>query len=606
MKHMKTKLMHQLSSFLLILSMITAMNPNQGWSQNNPNHKTWEQEYNQLDNLVTTSSTPKQQIQRQVTIANFFALGGLLATVTCSNLSVMDVNVWAGGSIYFFTHSLILKAKEKKLAEKINKIRQTTGGWSSFEEGSAASTTVNKQKLEREDQVATMELILQTQREAIDLIKKKNNLLRNMIFIYGASATILGINMIKSWETGGNDNTTLCRPGVKQNAVEKVLVKIRDEITKGFSIMSLLPAALGTLKKTSSLQESNLSEKIVSEYKNNATLIEKLINKMSSMGHFVSNLLIADSLAIPSPLMITAFIEAALKQGETLLGNSIFHPYSRIALYAVMGVWNGVAVSRNNKDIGAYKEKINYFEKDLMALKSDTARHLSLEDKSTVETTNNNLISSKTTNNTTNNLLGCIKLVNDLPTHDPTCECTKNNSCMSFGNKISKNVPNKYKEVVKEVDAYFAGNNAWINDDKKSEEIIAKSTAASEHALDDVNLQLSKQNKNIDLKANVKNMLKSLANETPSSKLALASAGGTVSSNNSSNSSGIGDYNFGMDDNSMVKNKQGGVFVKEEMSVVDIPLNDIHSAPEDSVFDVVSLRYKKTAYPRMLNLSTAR
>jgi hypothetical protein len=579
---------------------------------------------------VTTSSTPKHKIQRDLTIANFFALGGLLATVTCANTSVMDVNVWLGGSIYFLTYSQILKHKEKKLVEKINNIRKETGGWTSFEEAQAAMSATEKEKNDkikkgREDQSETMRLILDAQREAIDLIKKKNNLLKHMTVIYGASATILGIMLVKSWQSGGNDNTTLCQPKANNmNAAEKALNKISKTILSGSSIMSVLPFALGALKKTSYIQDKkNQNNILVKEFLHNEKIISELFKFTQLVSNKFSNFVFPSAQASgkPVPEESVKFFSndagttsattsspadsSAIKEGENLLGKTLFQPYVRLGLYSTMMIYNSIAVTRNDKDIGAYNEKIDYFENDLNALKSDTKRHLNLEEQTQTTNTNNNLTTS--TNIQNNNLMGCIKMVNNQPTHDPLCECAKTNSCMSFSNQLPPNTPEELKNLIKDVDKHFAGNNAWINDDKKSDEMVNRAVSASDRMLNDVNLELSKKDKGIDLKGNVKNMIKALNQKDGGSKLALASAGGSSSkSHSSSSSSGIGDYNFPFGGAGDAKPNQGGVYMKDEMSPEEIPLNDIHTTVEDSVFDVVSLRYKKTAFPRLLNASSPR
>jgi len=619
---MRKKIQLQLMSLFLIPALIVLSDPNKGFAQAASSstsssvpsyHKTWEQEYAYLDHMVTTSSTPKHKIQRDLTIANFFALGGLLATVTCANTAVMDVNVWLGGSIYFLTYSQILKHKEKKLVEKINNIRKESGGWTASEETQTArNATTNSQnekiKKGREDQAATMELVLMAQREAIDLIKKKNNLLKHMTFIYGASATILGIMLVKSWQSGGNDNTTLCRPDLEgaRNKVEKVMVKIRDEIMMGFSIMSILPMALGQLKKTSHLFKPDIHESLIKEYESNLSILDKLNKNLTKIYNVFSSFIIADSIAMNpiNPSMDKEIEAALLKEGETFLGNTLFQPYVRLGLYSTMMIYNSIAVTRNDRDIGAYREKIDYFEKDLNALKSDTKRHLSLEEQTQSSTTNNNLMASTHIQN--NNLMGCIKMVNNQPTHDPLCECAKTNSCMSFSNQLPPNTPQELKDLVKDVDKHFAGDNAWIHDEKKSDEMVNRAMSASDKMLNDVNLELSKKDKGIDLKGNVKNMIKSLNQKDGGSKLALASSGGSAISKDSSSSSGIGDYSFPFGNSGEAKPSQGGVYVKDEIPPEDIPLNDIHTSSEDSVFDVVSLRYKKTAFPRLLNASSPR
>ena len=132
---------------------------------------------------------------------------------------------------------------------------------------------------------------------------------------------------------------------------------------------------------------------------------------------------------------------------------------------------------------------MDFFEKELNELKGDTKRHLSLEEEET--TASPNTFNALSVQN--NSYLGCIKMEKDRPVHDASCECKKTNSCMSLSDKIPTSAPQEIKNFIKDVDKSFAGDNAWVKDEKKNEAFVQRAQNLSNAMLDQASLQLSKQ-----------------------------------------------------------------------------------------------------------------
>lgn len=676
-KSMKFKvILVEFINSILVLGLIVSANPSILRAQNsvlNNAAPNWESQYGQLDYMVNTSDVPKSAVQRQLNLSQWFAFAGLVAIINCGNLSLYDVDIWAAGSAYYMTHSLILRAKEKKIAENIAKIRDENA-----KVNSETSESSDAQRKKRNDQVESMEQILAAQKDAINLINAKTNMLQAMVVIYGAAFAALTAMLISS---EGVPTPWLCQntKGQGMNKVELLMLQIREHIMKGFSIMNILPGLVtSAVQKATSSHELNskMKTKYLAKINRQNEILKISMDKLKFVLSSLSSLIVASAQAqesnpkeenvykgklndkknnyekaqreenqakgalknTKSQLKYdkknrdkecfdedTKNIESANKEynlkkqatktaaneladaktalakdtvdaGANLLGKTLYFPYVRLVLYGAAAVLTQISVSRNRKDIKVYREKISKFESDLNELKANVGKNLIEDSKDGNKTSENGAIAY-------GNNPGCMVTKNGNYEYDATCDCAKTNSCTSFSDKLPKdNKLDGTKELVSNVDKLMSGK-IDINNEKVLDELSSKTMSTMSLLGSEVNKLRSSQDKNakpIDFNNDAMNMIKYATGRTIANLASNTSS--SVLSGSRQSKSGLGDYGafqFGSDNKTVQSGVAKSVDLNAENKDMDLELGDVHTDADDSVFDVISIRYQKTVLPSL-------
>lgn len=590
---MKRKAINVVIAIFYYIASLT--NFNTVHAQSSLSTDQWQVEHDQtnLSIMVNGSGQSDDEVKRQLVWGQVFALLGAFSFVICNKVTAYDVDVWAAAGVYFTAANFIIKKDENKMAELVVKNHKA-------EEELIASLSSDK-KLERSNQVKTLEEILNVQRETIKLIKRQNQLLKTMRTIYYSSLGLLIALIILSKTVYGNaiditEASLQCKQS-KEGEFSSMLKKVGKTIMDLFGTASMIKSGFGLMKSFSYLKaypENSILRTAYNELQHEQANLQHEQSQFMLMLSDVFNQLIPSanaqlikSLVKSSDVIATeAKTNSWIEKAANKVNKTILSPYARLALYGVMGTVTQFGVSRNNKDIETYTNKINYFDKQVQELKANIGQGLLKNDTTPVATTAglvDNKISDKSLNS-------CIKVgpaQNYL--FDETCECKKSNTCIDLNKNVPATANAETKKLFNNLNSLFNGDSSFIYDDKKADALAQSAVKVAESNMEELNkLQLSKGEKPLDMQGNVNKILKS-SFYNPKEKLA---------SNTSANKVGLSktditDLGLDIPDS---KNNRSGIHLQSS-DMENVPLQDIHQDVDDSVFDVISLRYKKTALP---------
>lgn len=550
----------------------------------------WQVEHDHiaLDVMVNSSSKPSAEVKRQLLWSQVFALAGGLAVVTCNNYRAYDIDVWMAAAVYFTAQSLILKHKEKKIAEIVI-------------ESHKQEVTQSDMKNARSKQVKSLDEILGVQRQAIELIKKQNQLLKNMRTIYystfGLLLTLLILSKTVGPSIGITDESLRCSlSGNKNKTFSALSSKIMKIVQDYYGVLGMVLTGFSLIKKVTNLKINTELDKELNEelkvFSAERIIWEKLLSLVGNIGiisnSFAQGADVSGADASPSVPdgTQTADVSSGAKKALDKIRTTLLHPYARLGLYGLMGTVTQFSLNRNKEDIKTYEDKINYFDLQVKDLKANLETGLIQDDKDSKKQNVDNLTVLA-------DFKGCLN-VDSAGTYvfDEVCNCKKSNTCIKLLKNIPKESNKEVKELYSNLDKLYNGDSSYINDEKKADALYQSSLTAASTSLEELNkLQLSKGEEPYNHKKNMQAILKSTFTKENNFVASTTSSSKTSRVNNKN----LDDYSFDIG-NSRVSNSRSGIHLQGHLDP-DVPLNDIHESKEDSVFDVISLRYKKSAIP---------
>lgn len=595
----------------------------------------WRVDYEQVEQsiMVNGSGQSDDAVKIKLGMGQAFALFGAFSFVICGNLSAFDVDLWAAGSVYYTASHIIINRDEKKMAQNVIDHHQA--------EQSILATLSPDKKLERNEQIRSLEEVLKVQRETIKLIKRQNQLLKHMrVIYYSALVGLAGLLFIPG--IGVNLNC------IQNNeaAIKKLVAKIKKTIGDIFGTLSKIQTGFSLIKSFSyfkHLPEDSLIRTTYNELLREEQKMQKERFELQKILSAILNQFIPSVYAgngNPKIIVNTRvgtgtgtgagagagatddFGKFAVKKGGVVAGEAasvakiddiplklnfvekametinktILNPYVRLGLYGTMGTITHFGVQRNNKDITTYESKIDNFDKKVQELKANISQGLVASgtvDGSKLDKDKNKNSSGES------NLDSCVSVAgNNSFVFDETCGCKKTNTCFNLKKYVPPNADKQTKKLFDDLNKVFNGDSSYVYDDKKADALHQNAASAAETSIAELNKSLiSKGEKPIDMKGNINKILK-LSSAPTKQKLAVNSTGNKSTGLTRDDLSDLGleapDSNNG----------RSGIHLQDS-DVEDVTLQDVHSEPEDSLFDVISLRYIKSALPLLKNESAS-
>jgi cytochrome c oxidase assembly protein Cox11 len=608
----------------------------------------WQSEHDQTSAsiMVNKSGQSDDYVKQQLVWGQVFALLGAFSFAICNQITAYDVDLWAVGAVYFTASNYIIKRDENKMAKMVIESHK-------LEEAQAAANP--DKKVGRSNQIKSLEKVLKVQREAIQLIKRQNQLLKNMRTIYASSLVLLAILIVLAKvpaygaAVGVTEESIKCQKS-ESSAVGKAIEQVTKAIKDLFGTVSMIQSGFGIIKSFTFLNnypEGSIHRTVYNEMKKQHEEMQTERNRLLKTLAVLTNILIpsvaaqsmswdsgknsdivvpkdpkadilntktdvssgstlpTDTSGMPqgqevklgenltekstnTKVGIKDKVDNFIEQAKQAVRDTILLPYARLGLYGLMGTVTHFGVERNDKDIRAYTEKIDHFDKQVQELKANIGQGL-LDNESVAAEEAKALLANRVLNQS---LSGCIKVAKDnSKSYDETCACKKDNSCIDLKKNLPKNANKQTKELVSKLNDQFNGDSSYVYDDKKADSLAALAGNAAESSMLELNQTLKSQGqKPIDLNGNIKKLMKSSV-YVPKQNVASNSS----NSNSKDNSSSIDYPDFNLNPSAPAVSS-GGVHLQSN-DLEDVSLQDIHQDSHDSVFDVISLRYKKTALP---------
>lgn len=565
----------------------------------------WDNDYVDVENMIhrldATTEEKKIELTKQLTWAQIFALAGSQGFNICRNIQAYDVGIWAIAGVYYKVHKIILQKEENKLVK------------STIANHELNSSEQNQLAI-RSKQVVNLDEILNVQRSAIKLLNKQTNLLRNMKIMYITSGAflailitiilsvdpssiaqkgILGLKEVKDLECKSAETI---EKAIGKTGSDRLWTKMWDNFSGILSLslqsISLIEKAFSELKKLPAEEQ----RKYIVEIEKDISNFKKIINFLAKINF--QNLLVSNAFAqidtndpiLDGSTIKTNSLKGFFDRAKDFVGRTLLNPYVRIGMYTSMSVLTGVTVNRNRNDIKTYEGKIDSFEKQIKELKASMGDS-SLKNKAKDEDNNN----QNPNKDVISEIGGCIKDgTNGEYEYDEKCACAKTKNCVNIKQHVPKNANKDVVKLFDNLNELYSGDSSWINDDKKADQLFDQANLALNSSLAQLNAaQTAIGEKPYDNKEMVNNLIKSTF---PKKSQFVASSSKSSKAISSSGQGGIPDFNF---NNGAAAPSKGGIHLQDH-APADMPLQDIHMAVEDSVFDVISLRYKKTALPYFL------
>jgi hypothetical protein len=278
-----------------------------------------------------------------------------------------------------------------------------------------------------------------------------------------------------------------------------------------------------------------------------------------------------------------------------------------------MGVITSLITERNDKDIKVYTEKIDNFDKELQDLKTNIGKNLVSEDDKNKDEKEQFKFNESTFADGANGCL--VRRANGKIDYDPSCLCKKTNTCASVYDTLGKDTLKDNKEaneLLSTLDKVYSGDSSYVDDKLKSDNLLNMATKFAQNSVGKLNETLASQGEGtIDLNKAVERSVGALLSDVsnPKGKKLAVGAGPSVAAKASKGSSsrgdsGVPDYFSGLGSAGGASGgNQGGIHLKTEIAE-EVDLQDIHPTPEESLFDVISLRYQKSIMQHYIKNST--
>lgn len=559
----------------------------------------WQAEYDHtnLSIMINESDKPDDEVKKQLAWGQAFALFGAFSFYICNNIQAYDVEVWAAAAVYFTAANLIIRKDERKIAElQVENHKK---------EEAILALLSSDEKLARSSQVTSLEEILKVQREAIKLIKRQNQLLKNMRTIYYSSLALLAtlLVMAKTNLMGLSLDTLKCKNSTQSN-LSKMIDKVVKSIMDAYGTLELIKSGFNSFKSITYLKiypesmelriASSELQKLFRESNNERSYLEHILSNL--MDQFIPSIYAQKvNISMGSKEIISEeTVESWVDKAKDTVRNTVLNPYTRLGLYGVMGTVTQFGVSRNNKDIVTYENKINHFDKQVQDLKANISKGIVQAGKSEEKKQEKVIIPDRVYDETLNS---CVKgLDSNAFEFDELCECRKNKTCINLSKYVPETANEDVKRVFNNLDKLYNGDSSLIYDDEKAEALYQAATRAAETSMGELNkFLLSSNEKPVNLKENINKILKSNF-YNPKEKPAIVFR----NSQTGLSKKEISDLEL---DKPVIKEDRSGIFFNKDL-MTDGKLKDINPVVEDSVFEIISLRYKKTALPILLESST--
>jgi len=567
-------------------------------------------------NMISSGEESKKTVRKLITYAQLNAGLGIPLALACQKgftEPFADILIYLGGSMVFFLWLMDLNNKEKKSGQEMKA-------------QIAASPDIN--------QTGATEKVIELQKESLRQMKKRQRLLEVMAWLPTAAFAALGIQVAiyaAAEATGGSKRTT------DLNCMDKPQPTGGSgggggggdpfgAISNVTTVLSLFNMILGTFGANYKKIEDQIE--LEKAYAFNFKQLLKPLDKFTETGHytlaFYEKILDKNeierkkefellSLFFPKARAQAAVYDATAVKVMTetekatptkihrtagdwwkLIKYYITTWVGRLVIYGGISIWNQIALKRIYPDLAEYEKKLNEYELDFLERK---AASLDKKYKDAFASKKMTITPIEVGEMRRENSFGCMTLVDNVPQFDENCACAKTNTCARLADKLPPNVDVEVTNFMKESDKFLTGDpNAKLpsaEDNKKLNDHFQKEMDKSLSVLssDPSKFGLGK----LDLKSEMGKASDQLNGLMGGKQYAVVDHVADTSTKSNSTNSNAADYEFSMPGFQVAQNEgaRGGVHLRDEGAPISVPLNDIDTSDNASVFSNISTRYQK-------------